>query len=57
MRFSGILKLIKSGRFLRHRVNISRNLKLIDFNKFPRFRFGVKAVYYTVFLLIIRGSK
>ena len=35
--FSGIIKLVKSGKFLKCGVNISRNLKLIDFNGFFKF--------------------
>ena len=35
--FSGILRLVESGRFLRRRVDISRNLRLVDLSRFPRF--------------------
>jgi len=35
--FSRIPRLVKSSRFLRRRVDISGNLKLIDFSGFPRF--------------------
>jgi len=35
--FGGILRLVESGRFLRRRVDISRNLRLVDFSRFPRF--------------------
>ena len=55
--FSGIPKLVKSSGFLRRRVDISRNLRLIDFSRFFRFQFGVRIVYYRTFLLITRGSK
>ena len=55
--FSGVPRLVKSNKFLKYRVDISGNLRLIDLSKSFRFRFGVKAVYYKVFLLIIRGSK
>jgi len=34
--FSGILMLVKSGRFLGRRVNISKNLTLVKFSKIPR---------------------
>jgi hypothetical protein len=37
MEFSRILRLVKSGRFLRRRVNISRNLRLVDLSGIPRF--------------------
>ena len=57
MEFSGILKLVEFGGFLRHRVDISGNLRLIDFSEFPIFQFGVKIVYYRTFLLTIRGGK
>ena len=45
------------SKFLRYKVDISRNLRLIDFSRFPKFRFRVRVVYYRVFLLTIRGSK
>ena len=35
--FSGIPRLVESSRFLRHRVDIGGNLRLIDFSGFPRF--------------------
>ena len=35
--FSRISKLVESGGFLRRRVDISRNLKLVNLSKFPRF--------------------
>jgi len=35
--FSRIPRLVESGRFLRRRVDISGNLRLIDFSRFPRF--------------------
>ena len=35
--FSGILRLVESGRFLRRGVNISRNLRLVDLSGFSRF--------------------
>ena len=44
---------------LRYRVDISRNLRLVDLSRFPRFyfRFRFRVVYYKVFLLIIGGGK
>ena len=59
MDISGILGLVESGRFLRYRVDISRNLRLVDLSRFPRFyfRFRFKAVRYKAFLLIIGGGK
>ena len=57
--FGGILRLVESGGFLRYRVDISRNLRLVDLSGFPRFyfRFRFRAVYYKVFLLITGGGK
>ena len=57
IKFGGISKLVKSNKFLRCRVDISGNLRLIDFSRFPRFQFGVRIVCYKIFLFIIRGSK
>ena len=36
MEFSRILRLVESGRFLRYRVDISRNLTFIEFSGIPR---------------------
>ena len=57
--FGRILRLVEFSGFLRYRVDISRNLKLVDLSKFPRFyfRFRFRVVYYKVFLLIIEGGK
>ena len=68
MEFGRILRLVESSGFLRYRVDISRNLRLVDLSRnlrlvdlseFPRFyfRFGFRAVYYKVFLLITGGGK
>ena len=59
MEFSRILRLVESSGFLRYRVDISRNLRLVDLGRFPRFYFRIRfrAVYYKAFLLIIRGGK
>jgi len=35
--FGRISILVESSRFLRRRVDIIRNLKLVDLSKFPRF--------------------
>ena len=37
MEFSRILGLVESGRFLRRRVDIGRNLRLVDLGRFSRF--------------------
>jgi hypothetical protein len=55
--FSRILRLVESSRFLRYRIDISRNLRLVDLSGFPKFQFRVRVVYYKAFLLIIGGSK
>ena len=55
--FSRIPRLVKSSKILRHKVDISRNLRLMDFSGFFRFQFGVKTVHYRTFLLVIRGGK
>jgi hypothetical protein len=35
--FSGILRLVESGGLLRRGVDTSRNLRLVDLGRFPRF--------------------
>ena len=35
--FNKILRLVESGGFLRRRVNISRNLRLVDLSGFSKF--------------------
>ena len=55
--FGGILKLVESSRFLRCKVDISRNLRLVDLSRFSRFQFRVRVVRYKAFLLITGGSK
>ena len=57
MEFSRILRLVESSGFLRYRVDISRNLRLVDLSRFPRFYFRVRVVYYKAFLLITGGGK
>ena len=39
--FGGILRLVELSRFLRCRVDISRNFRLVDPGRFPRFWFRV----------------
>ena len=55
--FGGILGLVESSRFLRYRVDIGRNLRLVDLGGFFRFRFRVRAVHCKAFLLITGGGK
>ena len=54
MEFSGIVRLVKSSKFLRCRVDINKNLRL---SRFFKFWFGVKVVYYKAFLLTMGGGK
>ena len=35
--FGKIPRLVKSNKFLRHRVDINKNLRLMDFSKFFKF--------------------
>ena len=35
--FSGIPRLVESSRFYRYRIEISRNLRLVDLSGFSRF--------------------
>ena len=37
VKFSGVPRLVESSRFLKHRVDISKNLRLIDLSKFFKF--------------------
>ena len=57
VKFSRIVRLVEFSKFLRYKVDISGNLKLIDLSRFFKFQFGVRAVYYRVFLLAIGGGK
>ena len=52
--FGEIVKSVESSKFLRYRVDFSGNLRL---NRFPKFWFGVKIVYYKAFLLTMGGNK
>jgi hypothetical protein len=51
------LILVESGGFLRRGVDISRNLRLVDLSRFPRFQFRVRTASYKALLLVIRGGK
>ena len=37
VKFGKVPKLVESSKFLKYKVDINRNLRLIDFSKFPRF--------------------
>jgi len=41
VKFSGILRLVELGIFLRSKVDISRNFRLVDLSGFSRFWFRV----------------
>ena len=57
VKFSGISGLVEFSRFLRQKVDISGNLRLIDPSGFPRFQFRARVARYKTSLYIIRGSK
>ena len=57
VKFSGIIRLVKSGEFLRCKVDISGNFRLMDLSGFSKFWFRVKAVFYRAFLLTTGGGK
>ena len=57
MKFSGIIRSVKSGKFLKYKVDINRNLRLMDFSRFFKFWFRVRAVSYKAFLFAIGGGK
>ena len=57
VKFSRIIRLIKSSKFLRCGADINKNLRLIDFSRFLKFWFRVKAVYYRAFLFAMGGGK
>ena len=54
VKFGGIVRLIESSGFFRCGVDISGNLRL---NGFFKFWFGVRVIYYRVFLLTTGGGK
>ena len=57
VKFSGIIKSVKSGGFLRCKVDISGNLRLMDLSGFLKFWFRIRVISYKAFLLAIGGSK
>ena len=57
VKFSGIIRLVESSKFLRCGVDISKNLRLMDLSKFPKFQFRIKVVSYRAFLLVTGGGK
>ena len=52
--FSRIVRSVEFNRFLKYRVDISRNLRL---SRFFKFQFRVKVVHYKTFLLATGGGK
>ena len=57
MEFSGIIRLVESGEFLKYKIDISKNLRLMDLSGFSKFYFRVKVISYRAFLLVMGGSK
>ena len=57
MKFSGIIRLVESSGFLKCKIDISGNLRLMDFSKFFKFQFKVRVVSYKAFLLATGGGK
>ena len=57
IKFSGISRLVESSKFFKCKVDIGKNLRLIDFSRFFKFQFRVRIVYCKIFLLTIKGSK
>ena len=57
VKFSGIIRSVESSKFLKYKVDISRNLRLMDLSRFPKFQFGVRVVFYKAFLLVTGGGK
>ena len=57
MGFSKILRLVESGGFLKHRVDISGNLRLVDPSGFLRLLFGIITAGYKAFLLAVKSGK
>jgi len=51
------LVLMEFNGFLRRKIDFGGNLRLIDLSGFLGLWFGVKAIYYKVFLFVTRGSK
>ena len=37
VKFSGIIRSVESGKFLKYKVDISGNLRLMDLSEFPKF--------------------
>ena len=57
IKFSGIIRLVESSGFLRYKVNISGNFRLMDLSRFSKFQFRVRVVFYKAFLLTTGGGK
>ncbi len=54
---NGNLILVEFSGFLRRKVDFGENIRLVDLNAFLRLWFGVKAIYYKIFLFAIKASK
>ena len=57
VKFSGIIRLVESGEFLKYGVDISGNFRLIDLSRFLKFWFRIRVVFYKIFLLAMGGGK
>ena len=57
VKFNRIIRLVEFNKFLKYKVDISKNLRLIDLSGFSKFQFRVKVISYKVFLFVIGGGK
>ena len=55
--FSGIVRSVESSGFLKCKVDISGNFRLIDLSRFLKFWFRIRVVFYKIFLLAMGGGK
>ena len=57
VKFSRIIRSVEFNEFLKYKVDINGNLRLMDLSRFLKFQFRVRVVFYKAFLLAIRDSK
>ena len=55
--FGKISRLVEFSKFFKQRVDINKNLRLIDPGKFPKFQFKTRVVCCRISLYTIMGSK
>ena len=55
--FGRIPGLVELSRFLRYRVDIYKNLKLVDLSRPFKLQFRIRVASYKTLLLIVRGGK